>query len=261
MTRAIRRWRWGIDPAGGRQHDADGETASVAAATGLDRDTAMITDIILICRVPQFVRAVSDGLRRHNRDVTIHPVADRPALDGIGLDVLLNARIIGFTTDVIVPRWMLHAAGYGSYNFHPGPPDLPGWAPISFAVYEGARRFGVTAHVMEAKTDTGAIVGSRLFEVAENTGYAVLQGAMVKAIFELFHDLARPLATSIYPLPATDVAWSGEQRTRRMAEELCEVSLAVPHEELARLIEAFGPAGNVPRPAISFRGFRFVLTP
>lgn len=129
----------------------------------------MITDVILICRVPQFVHAVSDGLRRHNRDVRIHQVADRPALDGIGLDVLLNSRIIGFTTDVIVPQWMLDATGYGSYNFHPGPPDYPGWAPISFAVYERARRFGVTAHHMEAKTDTGAIVGSRLFDVVENT--------------------------------------------------------------------------------------------
>ena len=49
----------------------------------------MITDVILICRVPQFVHAVSDGLRRHNRDVRIHEVADRPALD-----VLVNARLI-----------------------------------------------------------------------------------------------------------------------------------------------------------------------
>ena len=37
----------------------------------------MITDVILICRVPQFVHAVSEGLRRHNLDVRIHPVADR----------------------------------------------------------------------------------------------------------------------------------------------------------------------------------------
>ena len=221
----------------------------------------MITDVILVCRVPQIVAAVSDGLRRHNRKVRIHEVADRPALDGVRLDVLLNSRIIGFTTDVVVPRWMLNAAGYGAYNFHPGPPDRPGWAPISFAVHERAREFGVTAHVMEARTDTGAIVGSRLFAVAENTGYAALQGAMVKGIFELFHDLAGPLATSIEPLPATGVAWSGEHRTKRMAQDLCEVSLDVPPEALERLIEAFGPAGSIPRPVITFRGFRFVLTP
>lgn len=234
---------------------------SVVAAIGLHRDGAMITDVILICRVPQFVRAVSDGLRQHNRDIRIHQAADRPALDGIGLDILLNSRIIGFTTDVIVPQWMLNAAGHGAYNFHPGPPDYPGWAPISFALYEGARRFGVTAHVMEARTDTGAIIGSRLFEVAETVSYAVLQGAMVKAIFELFHELAGPLATSIEPLPATGVAWAGERRTRRMAEELCEVSIDVPHDELDRLVNAFGPVGQVPRPTITFRGLRFVLTP
>ena len=251
----------GIDPADRSRHDAGREPAPVVAAFGPQRGSAMITDVILICRVPQFVRAVSEGLRRHNRVVRIHRVADRPALDGVGLDILLNARLIGFTTDVVVPQWMLNAAGYGCYNFHPGPPDRPGWAPISFAVYEGARRFGVTAHVMEARTDTGDIVGSRLFDVAENTGYAVLQGAMVKALFELFDELAGPLAVSVDPLPATGVAWGGERRTRRMAQKLCEVSLDVPHGELDRLIEAFGPAGNVPRPAIIYRGFRFVLTP
>ena len=46
-------------------------------------------------------------------------------LTAIEPHVLRSARLIAFTSGVIVPRPMLGALGHGAYNFHPGPPDYP----------------------------------------------------------------------------------------------------------------------------------------
>jgi methionyl-tRNA formyltransferase len=63
-------------------------------------------------------------------------------------ELLRRARLIAFTTDVIVPPDILDHLGFGAYNFHPGPPHFPGWAPALFAVHHHATEFGVTAHMM-----------------------------------------------------------------------------------------------------------------
>ena len=62
--------------------------------------------------------------------------------------MLARARLIAFATPVIVPGRILASLGYGAYNFHPGPPQYPGWAPAHFALYEQANEFGATVHAM-----------------------------------------------------------------------------------------------------------------
>jgi hypothetical protein len=57
-----------------------------------------------------------------------------------------GARLIAFTTDVIVPPDILDHLGYGAYNFHPGPPHFPGWAPALFAIHRRATEFGLATH-------------------------------------------------------------------------------------------------------------------
>ena len=65
-----------------------------------------------------------------------------------------------------LPAAILAGLGHGAYNFHPGPPNYPGWMPSSFAVYEGATEFGATAHSVSAAQDGGAIIGVDTFPLA-----------------------------------------------------------------------------------------------
>jgi methionyl-tRNA formyltransferase len=101
-------------------------------------------------------------LSAHNPDLTIIPAETLAELNALEPDRLARARLIAFVTGIIVPAKVLDGLGYGAYNFHPGPPAYPGWAPAHFALYERATEFGATAHVMAARVDEGPIVGAEM---------------------------------------------------------------------------------------------------
>ncbi len=65
--------------------------------------------------------------------------------------------IISFVSPWIIPENLLNSAQKAAINFHPGPPDYPGTGCYNFALYEGTKKYGVTAHHMEKKVDTGNI--------------------------------------------------------------------------------------------------------
>jgi methionyl-tRNA formyltransferase len=98
------------------------------------------TIILLTCEfLPQ---VLADVLLSRNPQLTFQFVSSLFELEAIGPEILDHARLIGFTTDVIVPPAILNALGYGAYNFHPVPPHYPGWFPAPFAIYDGATFLG-----------------------------------------------------------------------------------------------------------------------
>src|SRR5215475_4462948 len=119
--------------------------------------------IILLTGTASQQLALTRLLNEHNPALSIRCVLTLEDLAAIEPEVLGEARLVAFTSGVIVPRSILAALGHGAYNFHPGPPNYPGWAPAHFALYDGARTFGATAHVMAARVDSGPIVGVEPF--------------------------------------------------------------------------------------------------
>src|ERR1700688_1672260 len=107
--------------------------------------------------------ALSEILRRHNPRLTVFGAETLQDLEKLDPGVLRRVRLIGFATPTVVPARILQGLGYGAYNFHPGPPHYPGWAPAHFALYEQAAEFGATAHVMTERVDSGPIVDVVLF--------------------------------------------------------------------------------------------------
>ena len=179
-------------------------------------------------------------LSTHNPSLTILPVETLKDLSALEPDTLARARLIAYSTGVVVPAHLLDQLGYGAYNFHPGPPTYPGWAPAHFALYARARRFGATAHVMVARVDEGPIVGALLFSIPKGTCVASLEGMAYARLSYLFWTLAKPLATCSEPLPELPLRWSGTKSTRLDYAALCDVPLDIARDELDRRIEVFG---------------------
>ena len=127
----------------------------------------MKTIILLIVTAGQQL-ALTKVLREHNPALSFRCVLAREELTAIEPEVLRTARLVAFTSGIIVPHSILAALGYGAYNFHPGPPNYPGWAPAHFALYDGARTFGATAHVMTRRVDSGPILGTESFIIPDN---------------------------------------------------------------------------------------------
>ena len=198
-------------------------------------------------------------LGEHNPALSFRCVLTLEELTAIEPHVLRSARLIAFTSGVIVPRPMLGALGHGAYNFHPGPPDYPGWAPAHFALYDGARRFGATAHVMAKRVDSGPIIGVESFRIPDNVGVRELEQIAFVRLAYLFWRLARSIACESAPLPTLPIAWSGTKSTRRMYEKLCDIPSNIEPAELARRIRAFNDDFRAIPLTITLHGVRFRL--
>jgi methionyl-tRNA formyltransferase len=178
-------------------------------------------------------------------------------------EMLRRARLVAFTTNVVVTPEVLDQLGYGAYNFHPGPPQFPGWAPANFAIYHKATEFGATAHVMTERVDAGAIVGVELFCIPADITVCGLEALAYASLARLFWQLAKILATQIKPLPELPTRWSGQKTSRRQYAAMCEIPLDISKEELDRRIAAFAAfAGNELgiNPTINLHGIQFQFT-
>jgi methionyl-tRNA formyltransferase len=214
-------------------------------------------DTIILLTGPAEAPILTATLRSNNPRLTVHAAASVTELDAIDREVMARARLIAFVTPVVVPLRILNALGYGAYNFHPGPPEYPGWAPSHFAIYDGAREFGATAHVMIERVDAGPIIATERFAIPSDVSAHGLQELAYARLAKLFWSLAKDMATrpeAFAPLP---VRWSGRRRTRKSYAAMCEISADISAAELDRRIEAFGAGHFGLYPAIALHGHRF----
>jgi methionyl-tRNA formyltransferase len=213
------------------------------------------TVILLTGAVEQPVLA--SDLRLHNSQLIILPVFTSDELAAIEVTILRRARLIAFTTEVIVPQNVLDQLGYGAYNFHPGPPQYPGWAPAYFALYDQAKQFGATLHVMAQRVDAGPIVGVELFEIPADFSVADLEELAYAHLADLFWRSAKSLASCAEPLPELPIRWSEKRNSRRGLEAICDIPLGISKEELERRIKVFGTGDSAIAPTINLHGFQF----
>jgi len=149
-------------------------------------------------------------------------------------------RLIAYCTDVIVPQEILDRVASPAYNFHPGPPAYPGSSAASFAIYDGARTFGVCAHEMKAKVDSGAIVGIGEFDIPENTRFTDLEILAYKQMLTLFQRLAPDLACSDQPLARIDAEWGQRKTSKADVARMKEITADMDEDEIRLRWRAFG---------------------
>jgi methionyl-tRNA formyltransferase len=203
------------------------------------------------------------ALRGHNPLLTVIPVGSAAEFDALEPDLLSRARLIAFVTAEIVPPSVLAGLGYGAYNFHPGPPSYPGWAPAHFALYDEARQFGATLHVMVEQVDAGPIIDAAFFPVPAEISVFGLEGLAYAHLAQLFWRWAKSLATDAAPPSPLPIEWGSRKYSRRAYRAICDIPLDIPKEELDRRIRVFGGNHFGITPTIHLHGieFRAVATP
>ncbi len=219
----------------------------------------MFNTIILLTGSPDQQLALTELLKAHNPALSFRCAVTPGDLEAIEPEVLRNARLVAFTTGVIVPARILNALGYGAYNFHPGPADYPGWAPAHFALYDGARQFGATAHVMEARVDCGAIVGVESFEIPDGLEVRGLEQMAFVRLAYLFWRMSHDIACSAAPLPGLPITWSGIKSTRQMYAAMCDMPADIAPVEMKRRIRAFHDDFRGIPLTVTLNGMRFRL--
>ena len=156
-----------------------------------------------------------------------------------------NARLISFVTDIIVPRTLLSKLKLTPYNIHPAPPEFPGSHADSFAIWEGADTYGVTAHEMMPSVDSGPIVAVCRFPMPERPERVALSDFAYSKAVEVFAVVAAHCAECDDPMPPVPQEyWSGQKRTRAQFKALCDSLPNWSGEDAQRLKRACGPDLN-----------------
>ena len=162
--------------------------------------------------------------------------AAEQALDGRAADT----RIIAFLTDIIVPARLLDRLGPKPYNIHPGPPEYPGSYPESFAIWDQASQYGVTAHEMAPKVDTGAIVAVSRFPFPPAPDLTNIGDLIFAKAVELFAQVASHCAITNAPMAAIGQSWAAKRYTRADFYTLCRSGNGLSAPDLERLRRACG---------------------
>lgn len=193
--------------------------------------------ILLLMKEPEaaFFR---DILHQAEPRLAIHHTPDTATLAGQTAEPHSGTRLIAFSTQVIVPAATLRAVAGNAYNFHPGPPAYPGSKPSAFAVYQGARSFGVTLHRMAARVDSGPIVETRSFPIAADAEARAVATQAYTAMARLALERAAALADIGRPLPENGELWTGRKWRMADYEKLRRIDRAMPAAEIKRRLRA-----------------------
>lgn len=216
----------------------------------------MFDTIILVAGQSEQI-ALSAALLGHNPQLAIRPITAVEQFAALDAALLARSRLIAFATPVIVPAQVIDRLGFGAYNFHPGPPRYPGWAPAHFALYEQATEFGATAHVMVDKVDAGPIVNVVRFAIPPHIDAAGLEGLAYAHLARLFWNLARQLACASAPRPVSGIEWNRRKYSRRSYRAICDIPLDIGKEELELRLRVFGANHFGVAPTIRLHGVAF----
>ncbi len=168
--------------------------------------------------------------------------------------------VISFLSPWILSQDFLDTASVAAINFHPGSPDYPGTGGYSYALYEGAERYGVTVHHMLARVDSGRIILTDYFPVASHDTVETLQLKAMNHLLICFEKIIDFLSRG-KALPSSDETWRRNPLTTKDLFSLYQIDpLHQNTAEIERRIRAslYPSMTNV---FVELAGKRFYVQP
>lgn len=214
-------------------------------------------DTIILLAGPAEQAVFPAVLRAHNPDLTVLTVGTAQDLAALSADLLARSRLIAYVTPEIVSKETLAGLGFGAINFHPGPPEYPGWAPSHFALYERACEFGATVHVMVERVDAGPIIDVARFPIPSGVSVLGLEGLTYGYLAQMFWRMAKSLASDESAPPTLGIEWGRKKYSRRAYRAICDIPLDIAREELERRLKVFGGNHFGIGPTIKLHGVEF----
>lgn len=167
--------------------------------------------------------------------------------------------VISYLSPWIIPAGVLHKTSKWNMNFHPGPPEYPGIGCFNFAIYNNETVYGVTAHLMNERVDTGKIIAVERFALLESDGVYSLSIKSYAYMLSLFFRIV-DYVLEHRAIPESEEQWGRKPYTRKELEELCRITSDMAEDEVKRRIRATDYPG-MPTAYIETFGTRFEYNP
>ena len=167
--------------------------------------------------------------------------------------------IISYLSPWIIPKEVLGKTSQWNINFHPGPPEFPGIGCFNFAIYQSAKEFGATAHIMNQTVDSGEIIGVKRFAILDDETVESLSVKTYVSMFQLYEEIMKYISDN-NSLPKSAEKWQRVPYKRSELEDLCRISKNMDVNEIKRRIQATYYKGK-PGPFIQIADNRFEYNP
>lgn len=171
--------------------------------------------------------------------------------------------ILCFRSFIKLPLSLIKKAKIAAINFHPAPPDYPGSGCINFALYDNAKTYGVTAHLMNEKIDNGIILDVKKFPINLNDNVQSLLEKTHKELLKMCLKFIEGISSN--PVKFLDekkyssknYKWNGNARKMNDLDQLKKISTSISKNDLEKIIRATY-INNYP-PYIELYGYKFYL--
>lgn len=167
--------------------------------------------------------------------------------------------LISYLSPWIIPDAILNKTRLFNINFHPGSPDYPGIGCFNFALYDMAKEYGITAHLMEKVVDSGKIVRVKKFPVLPSDTVHSLSLKSYSYMFNLFIELVDYIKQNNNLPPCSEV-WKRKAYTRKELENLCKIDINMSTEEIDKRIRATYYPG-MPSAYVEIQNHKFEYNP
>ncbi|NQT06207.1 MAG: hypothetical protein HQ575_01555 [Candidatus Omnitrophica bacterium] len=204
------------------------------------------------------VKEVIEYLKRHSEKLTIYPGGVKDPFPKQPYNESPDI-IISYLSPWIIPSKILKRTKLWNINFHPGPPEYPGIGCFNFAVYNNEKTYGVTAHIMDKKVDTGKIISVKRFRLLESDSIYNLSMKSYDEMFSAFLDVMN-FVLDRKELPHCTEKWKRKPYKRNDLEALCKISPRMSKKEIAKRIKA-STYPDMPGAYIDLSGYRFEHDP
>lgn len=160
-------------------------------------------------------------------------------LTASGVDLLLNVHSLH-----VLPEGVLAAPRFGAFNLHPGPlPEYAGLNVVSWALYRGEARHGVTVHRMVREIDRGPVAYQERFPVSDSDTAMTVGARCVSIGIGLVKRLAETAAAAPQAIPAIEQDGGARRYFGRGVPQGGRVDWASPARDIVNFVRAcdYGP--------------------
>ena len=171
--------------------------------------------------------------------------------------------IFCFRSFIILRKSLIKKAKYAAINFHPGPPEFRGIGCLNFAIFENAKFYGVTAHVLDTKIDYGKIINVKRFEILKRDNVDSLLDKTHKKLLSQARKIIDLLSKNPYNLnkliyKSKNEKWSKKITKRADLDNFYNISSATTKKNLIKKIRA--TYSKKFKPYFLIHNYKFILS-
>lgn len=153
--------------------------------------------------------------------------------------------IFAFRSYHILRKNVLRKTKFVPINFHPGTPKYRGIGCINYALFENAREYGCTAHLINEKIDSGKIIDVIKFKIKRDMNLEVCLNKTHQLMFKQARKIIRELNTNKNPKiietwikKNKKIKWSKKIKKRKELDKFYEIKLGKEKIKIENKIKA-----------------------